>query len=130
MQKNLTGRLNRRTSEILAQITGGRYEKFAADGDLQMSLFDQGRRVELWQVSQGTLEQIYFAFRMAAGEVLYRENCPVILDDAFAFYDDARLERTLRWLARCGRQVILFSCQSREEEIMKRNGIHYEKTVL
>ena len=52
------------------------------------------------------------------------------MDDTFAFYDDLRLERTLKWLAGCRRQVILFSCQKREEEIMKRNGIYYAKTVL
>lgn len=86
--------------------------------------------MEMEQVSQGTLEQIYFALRMAASELLYAEQYPVILDDTFAFYDDVRLEQVLNWLAGCGHQVILFSCQNREEEIMKRNGIHYAKTVL
>ena len=67
---------------------------------------------------------------MAVAEILYHEEYPVILDDTFAFYDDARLKETLKWLAGSGRQVILLSCQKREEEIMKRNGIHYAKTVL
>lgn len=95
-----------------------------------MGLLFQGRYAAVEQVSRGTLEQVYFALRMAAAEILYDEDFPVVLDDTFAFYDDVRLERTLRWLAGCGHQVILFSCQNREEEIMKRNGIRYAKTIL
>lgn len=130
MQKQLTLRLNQRTSEIIRTITGGKYERLAADENLHMCLLDQGRYVAMEQVSQGTLEQIYFALRMAVAELLYDESYPVILDDTFVFYDDIRLERTLRWLAGCGRQVILFSCQNREEELLRKNGICYAKTIL
>lgn len=130
MQKQLTLRLNQRASEIIETITAGKYEKLTADENLHMGLFCQGRYTAVEQVSQGTLEQVYFALRMAAAEILYDENYPVVLDDTFAFYDDARLEQALRWLAECGRQVILFSCQEREEAVMKRNGIHYAKTIL
>lgn len=130
MQRELTARLNRGASEIIKVITNGKYEMLTADENLHMGLLDQGKYVSMEQVSQGTLEQIYFALRMAAAKLLYEEEYPVILDDTFAFYDDARLEQTLRWLAGCGRQVILFSCQKREEEILRRNGIHYAKTIL
>lgn len=130
MQKQLTGLLNQKASEIIEGITGGRYQRLVADVNLHISLVGEGRLVAMEQVSQGTLEQIYFALRMAVAEVLYQEKYPVVLDDTFAFYDDERLKETLKWLAGCGRQVILFSCQKREEEIMKRNGIHYAKTVL
>lgn len=130
MQKQLTGLLNQKASEIIEMITGGKYKRLVADINLHMNLVGEGRLVEMEQVSQGTLEQIYFALRMAASELLYAEQYPVILDDTFAFYDDIRLEQVLNWLAGCRHQVILFSCQNREEEIMKRNGIHYAKTVL
>lgn len=130
MQRELTARLNRRASEIIKTITSGKYGMLTADENLHMGLFYEGRYVSMEQVSQGTVEQIYFALRMAAAELLYEEDYPVILDDTFAFYDDVRLEQTLRWLAGCGRQVILFSCQKREEEILKRNGICYAKTIL
>lgn len=130
MQRDLTLRLNQRASEIIEAVTGGRYKKLAVDEELHMGLLYQGRYAAVEQVSRGTLEQVYFALRMAAAELLYDEDFPVVLDDTFAFYDDVRLERTLRWLAECGHQVILFSCQNREEEIMKRNGIRYAKTIL
>ena len=57
------------------------------------------------QVSRGTLEQIYFAIRMAATKILHEGECPVILDDTFGYYDDSRLAQTLRWLKDSKRQV-------------------------
>ena len=77
--------------------------------------------LSIWQVSRGTMEQIYFALRMACAEFLNQEDAlPLILDDAFLTYDDTRLEQTLRWLALSGRQVLLFTCHRREQEILKR----------
>ena len=85
-----------------------------------MSLYTAGRRISIEQVSRGTIEQIYFALRMAASEILYEEDYPVILDDTFVFYDDKRLENTLRWLKKNKKQVIIFTCQKREQEILNR----------
>ena len=72
-------------------------------------------------MSQGTMQQIYFALRMAAGELLCQgKSLPVVLDETFAMYDDVRLEAALSWLKKSGRQVILFTCQKREREILDR----------
>ena len=130
MQKQLMASLNRKASEILAEVTGGKYQQLTVDEELNMSIFHNGRSIAWNQASQGTIEQIYFALRLAAADILYPETYPVILDDAFVFYDDERLAATLKWLAGCGRQVILFSCQGREEELMKKMGVRYAKTVL
>ena len=72
-------------------------------------------------MSRGTADQMYFALRMAAGEAFSKgAPMPVILDDAFAMYDDRRLFNTLRWLYKSGRQVILCTCQTREEEMLRK----------
>ena len=52
--------------------------------------------------------------------MLLEEPVPLILDDVFAFYDDKRLESALKWLSTQGKQVIIFTCHKREEEIAKR----------
>ena len=90
------------------------------DEKLKMNLIKDGRKIALDQVSRGTIDQIYFSLRMAAADLLYDEDYPVILDETFVFYDDARLENTLRWLKNSKKQVILFSCQKREQEILNR----------
>ena len=130
IQKQMTQELNRRASEIIEEITGGRYHRLVADESLHMSLIKADRKIGMERVSQGTLEQIYFALRMAVGQMLYGGEYPIILDDTFAFYDDVRLENTLRWLARQENQILLFTCQKREEQLMKKMGISYNKIIL
>ena len=112
------GRLNERASEILKEITGGRYDRIMLDETMEVRIHTPSRVLGLHQVSGGTMQQIYFALRMAAGEVLCEGKVlPVILDETFAMYDDERLEAVLRWLKKSGRQVILFTCQKREWKI-------------
>lgn len=130
MRSQMGLELNRISSEIIEQMTSGKYTRLFVDENLQMSVVENGRKVALDQVSQGTVEQMYFAFRMAAAEVLHEEEYPVILDDTFVFYDEERLEQTLRWLAEHKKQVILFTCQNREEKLLQKSGILYKKMEL
>lgn len=115
------GRLNRQVSEILGELTCGRYTSIFLDDSLHIRINTPEKLLGIWQVSRGTMEQIYFALRMAAGEILTGgEQVPVILDEAFAMYDDERLEQTLRWLKVHKEQVILFTCQERENRILQK----------
>lgn len=42
--------------------------------------------------SQGTMQQAYFSYRMAAGHMLMKEEpLPFLLDETFANYDEERL---------------------------------------
>ena len=125
LQEQLEMKLNGVASEIFASVTGGRYTKLLIEEKLHMSVLADGRRIPLEQLSRGTVEQIYFALRMAAGEVLHEEEYPVILDDTFVYYDDMRLRNTLRWLAEHKKQVIIFTCQKREEQLLDEMGIAY-----
>ncbi len=109
--------LNRKVSNILEVITEGKYTEIFVDNDMKMSLLYKGRRIPVERVSAGTVEQIYFALRMAVTDILFEESFPLIFDDAFVFYDDKRLKSTLKWLREQPRQVIIFTCQRREMDI-------------
>ena len=77
------------------------------------------------------MEQIYFALRMAAGELLCgKERFPVILDDVFGMYDEERLASVLRWLAKENRQVIISTCNKREMEILEKEHIDYNRMII
>lgn len=130
MQTRLRDDLNVRMSEIIAEITRNRYKKLTVGEGLSLGLVTDERRIPLEQVSRGTMEQVYFAFRMAAGEILHQEEYPLIFDDTFVCYDDARLEQTIAWLCKNKKQVLIFTCQRREEEALKRLGLPYTKEVL
>lgn len=117
--QELSVKLNVEASRILEEITGGKYTRLFIDEKLQMWVWSQDRKVDLRRLSRGTVEQIYFALRMAATDLLYEEEYPIILDDTFVYYDDDRLRNTLKWLQNQKKQVILFTCQKREGEILK-----------
>lgn len=131
MQVYVGKRLKDRTSEILSELTDGKYTAVELDEDFQPGVHTKDKYVPLEQLSRGTMEQVYFALRMASGEILCQEEMlPVILDDVFAMYDEERLGRTLHWLAMQKRQVLIFTCHKREEELLKRLGISYNKVQM
>ena len=127
LESKMGEELNDQVSSIIREITGGKYNRLVVEDQLKMSLISEGRKIPVSQLSRGTIEQIYFALRMAAVDVLGREELPVILDDTFAYYDDVRLENTLKWLARNKKQVLIFTCQKREEAILRKLHIPYKK---
>lgn len=125
MQAELKDVLNEKASKILAQITNQKYININIEETLKMSVLDGDRLIEVERLSRGTLEQIYFAIRMAATELLQKEEQPVILDDTFVYYDDERLKSTLKWLAENKKQVIILTCQRREMQALDSLGIKY-----
>lgn len=120
MTQAFGARLNRETSRILSEITDGACERVLVEDNLELSVIREGRKISVERLSRGMMEQVYFALRMAALNLLYtEEEMPVIFDDAFVYYDEKRLKSTLKWLSEQQRQVIIFSCQMREKEIVK-----------
>lgn len=99
VRKEFGTRLNEVSSEILCAITDGKYDRIFIDENTNIYLLQGAQKISVGQVSRGTMEQIYFALRMASAELMYEEEFPVILDETFAYYDERRLENTLRWLA-------------------------------
>ncbi|MCF0133301.1 MAG: AAA family ATPase [Blautia sp.] len=122
--------LRRRTSQILGEITGGRYTEVLMDDDFHMKVNTEERIIGLGGLSRGTLEQIYFSLRMAAGELLLEEPLPVILDDVFGMYDEERLTSVLHWLYKEQKQIIISTCHRREEEILQKENIPYQRFSL
>ena len=115
-----TGReFERNASRILSELTEGRYTAISLDEKLEVRLNTPDRLLYLSQVSYAAMNQVYFALRMAAGELLGGRRLPIILDETFSMYDDDRLAAALRYLEHCGRQVILFTSQTRENDMLR-----------
>lgn len=111
--------LNNEASKILFDITDGKYEKLAIGQDMKVRVYADEREVALESVSRGTIEQIYLSIRVAAAKLLWRdEPMPFLFDDVFAYYDDERLAAAIDMLKKCGHQVIVFSCHSREDSLL------------
>ena len=68
-------------------------------------------------LSKGTVDQVYLAVRLAVYDLCLREHqVPLVLDDALAAFDQARMERALDLLVELSQeeQILFFTCQSRE----------------
>ena len=122
LQRRFAPRISQRAQELFAQLTGGRYQQISLGEDLSVSTAAEGEdtlRGSLWR-SDGTADQLYLALRLAVAEELTPE-APLVLDDAFVRFDEDRLRNSLNILNQTGerKQVILFTCQNRERNIME-----------
>ena len=121
LQRRFAPRITQRSQDLVSQLTQGRYDRLVLAEDLSVHATAQGEdtlRTALWR-SDGTTDQLYLALRLAVSEALTPE-APLILDDALVRFDDTRAKAALDVLRQQAqtRQVILFTCQSREKELL------------
>lgn len=117
--------------QIFSEITGGAYEDLEVTGDGRVRIHCEEKSLEPWQLSRGTMEQLYFSLRLGMGRCfMQEERLPVLLDETFCAYDELRLKRTLRWLAGQPWQTILFTSQKRELTLLDHMGVEYQQILL
>ena len=122
LQRRFAPRISRRTQELFGKMTANRYDRLTLGEDLTVRAGAAGEDTlheALWR-SDGTVDQLYLALRLAVAEEL-TPDAPLILDDALVRFDDVRLASAMDILEESAktRQVILFSCQSREAALGK-----------
>lgn len=112
--------VNNQTSKLVEKFTNGKYKDLKVDENLGVKINHSEKLIPLEQVSKGTAEQIYLALRLAIADVLFGNKAiPIILDDAFAMYDEKRLVNTLKQLEKMNRQILIFTCHKREKRILE-----------
>ena len=120
LQARFSPELNHRAGELLARLTGGKYEKVTLDRAFDAAAEETGGLVPrpVLALSQGTADQLYLAVRLAICSLVLPEDdpCPLVLDDALTNFDDERLARALELLRELAkeRQILLLTCHSRE----------------
>lgn len=120
LQARFSPALNEAAGRILAELTGGKYDRMTLTREFEASAGEAGQVLprRALSVSQGTAEQLYLAARLAICELVLpeEETAPLVLDDALDAFDDARMALALNYLhtAAAKRQVLLFTCHNRE----------------
>ena len=117
LQRRFAPRIAERAKDLFAKLTGGRYDRLNLTRELTVDAAAAGEmtmRSAQWR-SEGTVDQLYIALRLAVAEELV-PDAPLVLDDALVRFDDRRLKNALNLLeeATVSKQVILFTCQNRE----------------
>lgn len=118
LQRRFAPRISRRAAELMSDMTEGRYNRLSICDDLSLragTWQEDTLQDALWR-SDGTVDQLYLSLRLAVAEELL-PNGPLVLDDALVRFDDNRLKAAMKILRgeAQDRQVILFTCHSREE---------------
>lgn len=128
LQNRFSPELGRRAAEIFAQLTGSRYSGVVLDRSFRLSAEPAGDPVfrDAALLSAGTLDQLYLAVRLAICDLVLppEKQVPIVLDDALANFDDQRCAAALGFLKEASkdRQILLFTCHSREAEFFAGDG--------
>lgn len=120
MQKDIIPRLNEKTGAILKRITDGSHLALFTGNDNELNTDYQNSVHSLWEFSDGTIDQMYFSLRVAASEVFSeKESVPIIIDEAFAYYDENRIKSTFDFLFELAkdRQILIFTCKEKEIDL-------------
>ena len=127
MKINITPKFTENLSQTIKNITNDKYSKVNINDENGLIIeMQNGEYVSAKKLSIGTIDQLYLSLRMSMVEEISKEKMPIILDEAFAYYDDERLENILKYLIERfnNHQLIIFTCTNREKEIL--NKLNYK----
>lgn len=133
MKTTITPKFTNNLSEGIKEITNNKYEKVAINDENGMIIENaRGEYIEANKLSTGTIDQLYLALRLSMIKDLSKETLPIILDETFAYFDNARLEKIIQYLNEKAKehQTIIFTCTNREKEILDNLKIEYNYIEL
>ena len=129
VKENISPRFTQNLCDIISKISNGRYKNVVfSDTDGLTVEIDNGSYVPASRLSVGTIDQMYISLRLSALDEISNETLPIILDEAFAYFDNERLENMLKYLNLNfkNNQIIIFTCSKREKEILDKLDIDYK----
>lgn len=106
-------RLTGLAGECFRRLTQGRYDGLILMEDFRLLAreAETGLTRPLASLSRGTQDQAWLSLRLAMTRLLLPEDAPLILDDVFGTFDEARTRTALKLLKEEGRQILVFTCR-------------------
>mgnify|MGYP004633605947 FL=1 len=133
MRNTVTPKFTQELSKNISEITEKQYSKIMFNDEQGLIVeLESGNYVPASKLSIGTIDQLYLSLRLSMIDELSEENLPIILDEAFAYYDTERLTNILKYLDEKYKthQIILFTCTNREKEILEKIKAPYNLIEL
>ena len=132
MKDSISPKFQEDLSNTISKISQGKYSNVRFDDDIGLTVeIENGDYISADRLSVGTIDQMYLSLRLSALKEISKENMPIILDEAFAYYDDERLENILNYLINnFENQIIIFTCTQRESQILEKLNIKYNMVKI
>ena len=128
MKNSVSPVFTKKLSENIKTITKGKYCKLNFNDEQGLIVeLENGNYIPAERLSIGTIDQLYLSLRLAMLDEISNEKVPIILDEAFAYYDSERLKNILLYLVKefNDRQIIILTCTEREKNILNQENIDY-----
>ena len=133
MKTRITPKFTENLSYNISKISNNKYNKVQLNDEKGLMIKkDNGDYIDLNSLSVGTVDELYLSLRLSMLEEISKEKMPVMLDETFAYFDNERLENTIKYLANevKNHQIIIFTCTDREKEILEKLNMKYNKVEL
>ena len=128
MKNNVSPIFTEKLSKNISKITNDKYNNIYLNDEKGLIVeLENGNYISAERLSIGTIDQLYLSLRLSMLDEISEEKVPIILDEAFAYYDKKRLENILKYLANefSDRQVIILTCTKREKAVLEENQINF-----
>jgi len=133
MKEQITPKFTEELSNVMKKISNAKYQNVRINTNGEIIVEENtGAYIMAENLSIGTIDQLYLSLRLATIKEISKENMLIILDEAFAYYDEERLQNILSYLANeyKEKQIIIFTCTDREKEILTKLGVNYNLIQL
>ena len=127
-KKNISPKFINNLSEIIFDISNKKYKEIVLNDEEGINVkIENGSYKPLERLSIGTIDQIYISLRLSGIKEVSKESVPIILDEAFAYFDNKRLLNIINYLNEhySENQIIIFTCSNREKEVLEKLNIEY-----
>lgn len=128
VKKNISPKFTENLCKTIGSVSSNKYDVIkVSDEDGLIVQIDNGNYVPVDRLSIGTIDQMYLSLRLSSLKEIAIENMPIILDEAFAYFDNERLKNILEYLAKeySNHQILIFTCSNREKEVLQSLKIDY-----
>lgn len=132
VRRDVGPKISKEIANNFKELTNNKYVEVLLGDKYEMVVRDNKNLFKGSHLSNGAMDQLYLSLRIAFINLLFpNEEVMVILDDALIQYDDNRRMEALKLLVnKINGQLILFTCQNIEKDILNSLGIKYNYKTM
>ena len=133
VKANISPRFTQNLCDIISKISNNRYNNITFNDTEGLNVeISNGKYLPVSRLSIGTIDQMYLSLRISCLNEISEESMPIILDEAFAYFDNERLKNMMKYISLnyTKDQILIFTCSNREKEILDNLNIKYNLIKL